>query len=99
MFGLGGGRKEPTIKEMAAVILSEKSMINVLQPNFDRNIKRISKDGNDFTLSFDECETVNGYVLGHEDMIRIFMKYYGRTVIEVGNFSDGHGQYLVRFED
>jgi len=100
MFGLEGGKAEgPSFNEVAAVVLREETLIRILQPNFEKGIKRISNDCGNFTLNFDEREDINAVVLGEEDMVRIFRKYYGRAVIEVFPWEEGHGQYLIRFEE
>jgi hypothetical protein len=99
MFGIGKKGGGPSFKELSGVILSEHALMGILQPRFDKRIRHITKDAGSFTLNFDDNETVNAYVLGHEDIVRIMQEYYGRTVIEVGMFDEGHEQYHVRFED
>jgi hypothetical protein len=100
MFGVGkknsGG---PSVKELAGVILSEASFIRIIQPEFDKRILHLSKEGNDYRLDFNPSESINAYILGQEDIVKLMMDYYGRTVIEVGLFEGGHQQYLVRFDE
>jgi len=104
MFGLGKKQDTtkldaPSFKDLAGVILSQKAFIKILQPKFDKKIIYLSKDGTNFTLHFDTSESVNAYILGHEDLVKLFMDYYGRNVIDVTTFEDGHQQYLIRFEE
>jgi len=99
MFGTGKKEGGPSVKELSGVILSEASLMRIIQPKFDRRILHLGKEGNDYRLDFNPSESVNAYILGQEDMVKLMMDYYGRTVIEVGVFESGHEQFLVRFEE
>jgi hypothetical protein len=99
MFGAGRNDGGPSVKELSGVILSEAALTRIIQPKFDRRILHLSKEGDDYRLDFNPSENVNAYVLGQEDMVKLMMEYYGRTVIEVGLFEGGHSQFLVRFDE
>jgi hypothetical protein len=99
MFGSNKGVGGPSVDELSGVILSEDALVRIIQPKIDRKILHISKDAGDFTLHFDPSESVNAYVLGEEDLVKLMMDYYHRTVIEVSFSEGGHEQFLVRFEE
>jgi hypothetical protein len=99
MFGFGKKDSGPSFDDVAGIILSEMALARILQPKFDRRIMHLSRQDDKFTLDFDPNDTVNAYVLGDEDVVKILRDYYRRTVIEVVQSEEGHGMYLVRFQE
>ncbi|MCX6694945.1 MAG: hypothetical protein NTU61_01445 [Candidatus Altiarchaeota archaeon] len=84
--------------ELAGVVISERSLIRMLQLEFKQKIVHITAEGSSFTLHFDESGPINASIMGPEDMQAFFKRYYGRAIVEVSKLSDGHEQYIVRFE-
>jgi hypothetical protein len=99
LFGTGKKAEGPTFEEIAAVILSERTIIRILAPIVKANVKNVANDGRDFTLYLDGNEPTTSMVVPQEQMTRIFKEYYQRDVIEVIPFEEGHEMYLVRFEE
>ncbi len=99
MFFGGKKAQAASFDELAGVLLSEKSLMRILQPNFDKRILNITVDAGAFTLNFDQREAVNAVVLGSEDVAKILRDRFSRTIIDVGVYEGGHEQYLVRFEE
>jgi len=85
--------------ELSGLILSEKTLSTLLQPDFKSKILHIGFDNGSFTLDFDQRESVNAAILGEEDVVAALEKRYGRKIIDVSPSDEGHSQFLVRFEE
>ncbi len=99
MFGLGKTQTMVNIGELAGLILSEKALATLLQPNFKSRILHIGFDNDSFTLDFDQRESMNAAILGEEDVVSALEKHYNRGIIDVSPSGEGHGQFRVRFEE
>ncbi|MFH1836048.1 MAG: hypothetical protein ABH851_07670 [Methanobacteriota archaeon] len=84
-------------KDVSGILLSERKLMNILNSQFKEKIIRIETELDSYRVCFDPSEPINAVIMGREDMIEFMRKYYGRTVIDVADFS--HEQYLVRFEE
>lgn len=98
---LFGKKKHSTfsVEDLAGLILTEKSLMNMLQGRFKQKIRHITTKQDSFILHFDPSEDINSMIMGQEDMVNFFRKYFNRTIIQVTTFDGGHEQYLVRFEE
>ncbi|GEM_PF-4464066 len=87
------------IGDLSGIQITEKKLIELLQPYFKNRIRNITTRGNSFEINHDPGAIPNSVTWGQEDMVALFKRYTERNVVQVISAPYGHEHYLILFEE